>query len=102
MKPVKMCLPTSENRGQQITARCRRRQPLNPRLERVRILATKVFIRSILVGTSFILCSMSVLSVGATSQGEGTPSISERDGIIEKPAFYLRQQKGLLSESRSP
>jgi hypothetical protein len=45
---------------------------------------------------------MSVLSVGATSQGEATPSISERDGIIEKAAFYLRQQKGLLSESRSP
>jgi len=40
---------------------------------------------------------MSVLSVGATTQGEGTPSISEREGIIEKPAFYLKVQKGLLS-----
>jgi len=50
--------------------------------------------RNIFVVASFILCPMSVLYAGATSQGEATASISERDGIIEKPAFYLRQQKG--------
>jgi hypothetical protein len=60
-------------------------------------MAKKTFITNILVVVSFILCPMSVLSVGATTQGEGTPSISERDGIIEKPAFYLKVQKGLLS-----
>ena len=102
MKPLKMCLPSSENRGQEITDRCRRRQSLSPRLEVVRMLAKKVFITSFLVVASFILCPMSVLYAGATSEGEATPSISERDGIIEKPAFYLRQQKRLLSESRSP
>ena len=65
--------------------------------ERVGILAKKTFITNILVVVFFILCPMSVLSVGATTQGEGTPSISERDGIIEKPAFYLKVQKGFLS-----
>jgi len=60
-------------------------------------MAKKTFITNILVVLSFILCPMSVLSVGATTQGEGTPSISEREGIIEKPAFYLKVQKGLLS-----
>ncbi len=60
-------------------------------------MAKKTFITNILVVVSFILCPMSVLSVGATTQGEGTPSISEREGIIEKPAFYLKVQKGFLS-----
>ena len=61
------------------------------------MLAKKVFITSILVGASFVLCPMSVLSVGATSQGEGTPSISQHNGIIEKPGLYLSLQKGFLS-----
>ena len=61
------------------------------------MLAKKVFITSILVGASFILCPMSVLSVGVTSQGEGTPSISQHNGITEKPGLYLRLQKGFLS-----
>jgi len=60
-------------------------------------LAKKTFITNILVVVSLILGPMCVLSVGATTQGKGTPSISERDGIIEKPAFYLKVQKGLLS-----
>ena len=70
---------------------------MNPKLEKVRMLAKKVFITSILVGASFVLCPMSVLSVGATSQGEGTPSISQHNGITEKPGLYLSLQKGFLS-----
>ena len=53
MKPVKMCLPSSENRGQEITDRCRRRQSVSTRLEGLRMLAKKVFITSILAGAFF-------------------------------------------------
>ena len=55
------------------------------------------FINKISVAISLVLFQVSALFIGATGKGEGNPTISEHDAIIEKSSFYLRLQKGFLS-----